>query len=222
MFDWPVPQRISIPVVSNHIEYTDGVDWTAVGKIYEHLACFYLSSVGFKADLKDRAGYDILCETPDGCFFKVEVKSSRKKCRTAGSSRCRRIGGSYTFGGMKTKNPADMFIFFDRATNYAVVRLREEMGSIANNYEIGNPEFSEYYTNYHFNRIRTFTAPNPLTHIFPDHEEKLKLNRDWVRDNVNIIHEMKSFGIWQSRISKLFDIGDVNWIRRICREDRNT
>ena len=53
-------------------------------------------------------------------------------------------------------------------------------------------------------------------------EEKLKLNRDWVRDNVNIIHEMKSFGIWQSRISKLFDIGDVDWIRRICREDRNT
>ena len=50
------------------------VNWKPVGRIYEHLACYYLSSVGITAEIKDGAGYDLLCETPNGVFFKVEVK----------------------------------------------------------------------------------------------------------------------------------------------------
>ena len=221
MIDWSVAKMAAIPIASVHTE--DGItDWSSVGRIYEHLACFYLSSVGFKAEIKDAAGYDILCECPDGRFFKVEVKSTTGKVLNACSSRGQRSTPVYRFSGMRNKAGSDVFMFFDRKTNYMALRLSEEMGDLKDKFELSHTEFSEYFTNHHLQRLISFSPPEDASYIFPTNGELLKLNRGFVRSNIDLVHEMKSIGVWQSTLSKFFGIGDKEWIRRICREDRST
>ena len=221
MLDWSVARMAGIPNTSDHTE-DDLTDWSSVGRIYEHLACFYLSSVGFKAEIKDAAGYDILCECPNGRFFKVEVKSTTGKFLNACNSRRQGSTPIYRFSGMRNKAGSDVFMFFDRKTNYMAMRLSEEMGDLKDKFELQHNEFSEYYTNHHLQRLTSFSPSKDASYIFPTNGERLKLNRGFVRSNIDLIHEMKSIGVWQSTLSKFFGIGDKEWIQRICREDRSS
>ena len=105
--------QVSIPILSEHSE--DGQpDWRAIGRIYEHLACYYLSSVGIAAEIKDGAGYDLLCETPNGVFFKVEVKSV--SLGENGRLRCH-VGN---------KQISDALFLIDRDTNFLIVKYKPE------------------------------------------------------------------------------------------------
>ena len=123
MIDWAVNRKVTIPPVSVHDE--DAVtDWASIGRIYEHLACYYLSTVGFKAEIKDAAGYDILCECPDGKFFRVEVKSSTPRNYTG------RVKQEINFSGLRNKARADVFMFFDRNTNHMVIKFCGARGRI--------------------------------------------------------------------------------------------
>ena len=90
------------------------VNWTPVGRIYEHLACYYLSSVGITAEIKDGAGYDLLCETPNGVFFKVEVKSVSHG--ENGKLRCH----------VKNKQVSDVLFVINRNTNFLAIKYRSE------------------------------------------------------------------------------------------------
>ena len=107
---------VSIPILSEHSEsYATGVpDWRSIGRIYEHLACYYLSSVGIAAEIKDGAGYDLLCETPTGAFFKVEVKSV--SLGHNGRLRCH-VGN---------KQISDALFLIDRDTNFLIVKYRPQ------------------------------------------------------------------------------------------------
>ena len=105
--------QVSIPILSEHSE--DGQpNWMAIGRIYEHLACYYLSSVGIAAEIKDGAGYDLLCETPTGAFFKVEVKSV--SLGHNGRLRCH-VGN---------KQISDALFLIDRDTNFLIVKYRPQ------------------------------------------------------------------------------------------------
>ena len=210
IIDWSIARRTVIPPVSTHSE-DDVKDWSAVGRIYEHLACYYLSSVGFKAEIKDAAGYDILAECPDGTFFKVEVKSSTPRPTVP----------IMTFGGMKNKAIADVFMFFDRTTNYMHLMFAEEVDCSSEQKCVTTNVFSDYHTQLGLSKLSSFVPSDDLAFVAPAPEVELKLNRDWVLDNVDLVHQMRGEGIWASTISKVFCLGDPNWIRRICREDRN-
>ena len=220
MIDWAIRRRVVVPNPSSHSE-DDVKDWSAIGRIYEHLACYYLSAAGFKAEIKDAAGYDILAECPDGKFFKVEVKSSTpREHRTA---TCNRTHGSMNFAGMRNKAIADVFMFFDRTTNHMHLMFAGEIDcSLLSNAKcLPSHVFSDYHTQLSLSKLSSFVPSNDLDFVHPSPEQELKLNRDWVLDNMDIVHQMKSEGIWASIISKVFGLGDPNWIRRICREDRN-
>ena len=119
---------VSIPILSEHSE--DGQpNWKAIGRIYEHLACYYLSSVGIAAEIKDGAGYDLLCETPTGAFFKVEVKSSTSQQRHQWSPRLKcyydRKYQSYCIP-VKNKGISDVLIIICRETNFLVIKYKAE------------------------------------------------------------------------------------------------
>ena len=119
---------VSIPILSEHSE--DGqTDWRAIGRIYEHLACYYLSSVGIAAEIKDGAGYDLLCETPTGAFFKVEVKSSTCRINRHWSRQRKcyydREYQSYRIG-VKNKGISDVLIIICRETNFLVIKYKAE------------------------------------------------------------------------------------------------
>ena len=218
MIDWAIRRRVVVPEPSSHSE-DDVKDWSAIGRIYEHLACYYLSAAGFKAEIKDAAGYDILCECPDGKFFKVEVKSSTpREHRTA---TCNRTQGSMSFTGMRNKAIADVFMFFDRTTNHMHLMFAEEVNCSVNHKCLTMHVFSDYHTQLGLSKLSSFVPSDDLAFISPSPKEELKLNRDWVLDNVDLVHQMKSEGIWASTISKVFCLGNPNWIRRICREDQN-
>lgn len=218
MIDWAIRRRVVVPEPSSHSE-DDVKDWAAIGRIYEHLACYYLSAAGFKAEIKDAAGYDILCECPDGKFFKVEVKSSTPRNRSENNKR--RIKQEISFGGMKNKAIADVFMFFDRTTNHMHLMFAEEVDCSLNKKILTAHVFSDYHTQLGLSKLSSFVPSDDLAFISPSPKEELKLNRDWVLDNVDLVHQMKSEGIWASTISKVFCLGNPNWIRRICREDRN-
>ena len=219
MINWSINKQTAVPICSNHSE--DGVvDWKGVGRIYEHLACYYLSSAGFKAEIKDAAGYDLLCECPSGKFFKVEVKSSSGKLLAACSSRNKRTSRAFCFNGIQTKSAADLFMFFDRKTNHMVVKTRDEMGDLKDSIEISPFDFSEYQTNHHLLRIKSFIGSDDNAYIFPTKETELRLNRGWVRDNMEIVEDLKDRGVLTSAMSKMFGSGDCNWIRRMLREHR--
>lgn len=120
--------QVSIPILSEHSE--DGQpNWKAIGRIYEHLACYYLSSVGIAAEIKDGAGYDLLCETPTGAFFKVEVKSSISHQRHQWSPRLKcyydRKYQSYCIP-VKNKGISDVLIIICRETNFLVIKYKAE------------------------------------------------------------------------------------------------
>jgi len=55
-------------------------------------------------------------------------------------------------------------------------------------------------------------------------EEETQLNRNWVLDNMDLVNEMRSAGVWTSSINKMFGLssytGQNTWLHRICREDR--
>ena len=218
MIDWAIRRRVVVPEPSSHSE-DDVKDWAAIGRIYEHLACYYLSAAGFKAEIKDAAGYDILAECPDGKFFKVEVKSSTPRERRTDT--CNRTQGSMNFAGMRNKAIADVFMFFDRTTNHMHLMFAEEVDCSGEQKCLTMHVFSDYHTQLGLSKLSSFVPGEGLAFVYPSPEEELKLNRDWVLDNVDLVHQMKSEGIWASTISKVFCLGNPNWIRRICREDRN-
>lgn len=220
MIDWSIEQRVIIPPVSQHDE-NDVDDWSAIGRVYEHLACFYLSSIGFKVEIKDAAGYDLLCECPAGKFFKAEIKSSSGSVRNQCKGRRARQSREFKFGGMSNKAAADIFLFFDRNTNFVVIKTRSEINLSSSNHTIQESEFSEYLTYYHLNRIASLEGNIDNTYYAPTPDEELRLNRNWVRDNMDLIDEMKDKGVWQSTISKIFGIGAKDWITRVHREHRN-
>ena len=223
MIDWSTERQLAIPPVSGHVEENvPASGWSSIGRIYEHLACYYLSSIGFKAEIKDAAGYDILCECPDGKFFKVEVKSSIGRINSACKSRTARSTKVYRFSGIGNKAASDMFMFFDRATNFVVIKTRSEMGRLGTNCEISGYDFSEYSTNRHLSRIKDFGGYEDNTYLFPTTEETLKLNRSWVKDNMDLVAEMKAKGLWGSTLSKILGIGDKHWMQRIQRQHRNS
>lgn len=221
MIDWAIKRQVMIPPPSTHDE--EGVeDWSAIGRVYEHLACYYLSSIGFKAEIKDAAGYDLLCECPAGKFFKVEVKSSSGKVHKACSSRLARKSRELRFNNMSNKAAADLFMFFDRTTNFVVVKTKAEISFPSNRVSIQESEFSEYSTNLYLNRLASFEGCLDNGYLFPDPEEELRLNRKWVRDNMDLVEEMKQKGVWQSTISAIFGTGPASWIGRISREHRDS
>jgi hypothetical protein len=214
MIDWAVNRKVTIPPVSVHDE--DAVtDWASIGRIYEHLACYYLSTVGFKAEIKDAAGYDILCECPDGKFFRVEVKSSTPRNYTG------RVKQEINFSGLRNKARADVFMFFDRNTNHMVIKFADELDISGDYKSFTMLSFSDYHTQTSLAKLTSYVPGNELSYVSPSPDEALKLNRDWVLDNIDLVHQMKNKGIWQSTISKLFGIGDACWIKRISREDKN-
>ena len=218
MIDWAIRRRVVVPEPSSHSE-DDVKDWAAIGRIYEHLACYYLSAAGFKAEIKDAAGYDILCECPDGKFFKVEVKSSTPRERRTDT--CNRTQGSMNFAGMRNKAIADVFMFFDRTTNHMHLKFAEEVDCSVNHKCLTTNVFSDYHTQLGLSKLSSFVPGDDLAFISPSPEEELKLNRDWVLDNVDLVHQMKSEGIGYNIISEVFNLGSFEWIKRICREDRN-
>ena len=223
MIDWSTERQVAIPPISEHDEENvPASGWADIGRIYEHLACYYLSSVGFKAEIKDAAGYDILCECPDGKFFKVEVKSSNGKILAACNGRRARTTKIYRFSGISKKAAADLFMFFDRSTNFVVIKTCSEMGILNNYYELSESDFSEYNTNRHLSRIKAFSGSADNEYLFPTNEETLKLNRSWVKDNMDLVAEMKAKGVWTSTLSKILGIGDTHWIKRIQRQHRNS
>lgn len=223
MIDWSTERQVAIPPVSEHDEENiPASDWSSIGRIYEHLACYYLSSVGFKAEIKDAAGYDILCECPDGKFFKVEVKSSIGRINAACKGRSARTTKVHRFNGISKKAAADLFMFFERSSNFVVIKTRSEMGSLNTNCEISGYDFSEYNTNRHLSRIKAFSGSADNEYLFPTTEETLKLNRSWVKDNMDLVAEMKAKGVWTSTLSRILGIGDTHWIKRIQRQHRNS
>ena len=223
MIDWSTERQVAIPPISEHDEENiPASGWADIGRIYEHLACYYLSSVGFKAEIKDAAGYDILCECPDGKFFKVEVKSSIGRINAACKGSRARTTKVYRFNGLGNKAAADLFMFFDRSTNFVVIKTRSEMGTLNNSCEISGYDFSEYNTNRHLSRIKAFSGSADNEYLFPTTEETLKLNRSWVKDNMDLVAEMKAKGVWTSTLSKILGIGDTHWIKRIQRQHRNS
>jgi len=221
MIDWAIRRRVVVPEPSSHSE-DDVKDWSAIGRIYEHLACYYLSAAGFKAEIKDAAGYDILAECPNGKFFKVEVKSSTPR---------KRIDKTYPrgrqdikFGGMKNKACADVFMFFDRTTNHMYLMFAEEVDCslLSSNAKcLTMHVFSDYHTQLSLSKLSSFVPSNDLDFVHPSPEQELKLNRNWVLDNMDVVHQMKSKGIWQSTISKIFGLGNEKWVSRVSLEDRN-
>ena len=235
MIDWAIRRRVVIPEPSSHSE--DGVqDWADIGRIYEHLACYYLSSVGFKAEIKDAAGYDILAECPDGKFFKVEVKSSTPRVY------CDRAQGSMNFGGMRKKAIADVFMFFDRTTNYMHLMFAEEVDCSVERKCLTMHVFSDHNTQLGLSRLSSFVPSDDLAFVYPSPEEELKLNREWVLDNMDIVQEIndkidlhtkyvstdpkfpkakRGKGVEYNIIAEVFNIGSFQWIRRICRQDRS-
>ena len=214
MIDWSVFRQVEIPTVATHDE-NEVTDWSAVGRIYEHLACYYLSTVGFKAEIKDAAGYDILCECPDGKFFRVEVKSSTSRLNTG------RLKQQINFSGLRNKARADVFMFFDRNTNHMVIKFADELDISGGAKSFTMLSFSDYHTQASLAKLTSYAPGNELSYVSPSPDEALKLNRDWILDNIDLVHQMKSKGIWQSTISKLFGIGDRSWIKRISRENIN-
>jgi len=116
------PIDVQLPLISSYaaaIEKLQAaneirVDWKPVGRIYEHLACYYLSSVGIAAEIKDGSGYDLLCETPNGVFFKVEVKSVSHG--ENGKLRCH----------VKNKQVSDVLFIINRDTNFLVIKYKSE------------------------------------------------------------------------------------------------
>lgn len=219
MLDWSIKKQTVVPLLSGHDEQ-GVVDWSHIGRVYEHLACYYLSSAGFKAEIRDAAGYDILCECPDGKFFKVEVKSTSGTVLSACKSRCKRTSKTFKYTGLKNKAVSDLFMFFDRTTNYMVMKTRQEMGECKAKIEISGKEFSEYNTNYHLSRIKSFSGSIDNSYIFPTEEDSVRLNRNWVRNNMDLVDEMKGKGIWQSTIAKILGVGDKWWVIRVHREHR--
>ena len=221
MINWSTERQVAIPPVSGHDEENiPASGWSDIGRIYEHLACYYLSSVGFKAEIKDAAGYDILCECPDGKFFKVEVKSSIGRINAACKSRKGRTTKVHRFHNIHKKAAADLFMFFERSTNFVVIKTRSEMGTLKTSIEISGYDFSEYNTNRHLSRIKAFSGSAYNTYLFPTTEETLKLNRSWIKDNMDLVAEMKAKGVWTSTLSKILGIGDKHWIQRIQRQHR--
>ena len=216
MLDWSIRRQVDIPHISGHDE-DEVTSWSAVGRIYEHLACYYLSSVGFKSEIKDAAGYDILCECPNGNFFKVEVKSSTPRCRN---------NENYSiikFQGLRNKASADVFMFFDRTTNHMLLKFADEIdcsGRGERHFSCNN-HFSEYNTQKSLARLGSFIPKDKYSYTPPLEEESVKLNRAWASDNMDTIHKLKDQGIWQSTISKIFGLGDEKWVARVSREDRN-
>jgi len=116
------PIEVQLPLISSHAAAIEKLqaateiraDWKPVGRIYEHLACYYLSSVGIAAEIKDGSGYDLLCETPNGVFFKVEVKSVSHG--ENGKLRCH----------VKNKQVSDVLFIINRDTNFLVIKYRSE------------------------------------------------------------------------------------------------
>tara|TARA_R110002033_G_C3792049_1_gene230408 strand:+ start:42 stop:716 length:675 start_codon:yes stop_codon:yes gene_type:complete len=210
MIDWSIRRRVVIPEPSSHSE-DDVKNWSAIGRIYEHLACYYLSSVGFKAEIKDAAGYDILAECPDGNFFKVEVKSSTPRSDKS----------IINYGGMSNKACADVFMFFDRTTNHMLLKFAEEINCSLESRGFSPSAFSDYNTQKSLSRLGGFVPEDKLSYVSPLPQEAVKLNRAWVLANMDMIHKLRNNGIWSPAITKLFGLGDRHWIKRICREDRN-
>ena len=221
MLDWSIRKQVVVPLSSVHDEQ-GVVDWSHIGRVYEHLACYYLSSAGFKAEIRDAAGYDILCECPDGKFFKVEVKSTCGKVFSACKSRNKRTSKTFRYSNLRNKAASDLFMFFDRETNYMVLKTRDEMGEHGDGVEISGKEFSEYYTNYHLGRIKSFSGSTDSSYIFPTEDDSVRLNRNWVRNNMDLIDEMREKGIWQSTISKILGLGNQAWVSRVHNEHKNS
>ena len=217
IIDWSIPRLVEIPPASIHNE-GDVKDWSAIGRIYEHLACYYLSSIGFKAELRDAAGYDILAECPDGKFFKVEVKSSTPRNNKG------RTKQDISFSGMRNKAVSDLFMFFDRNTNHMVIKFAEEIDFSRNNIYFTTLCFSAYHTQASLAKLTSYIPDNKLSYVAPSAEEETQLNRNWVLDNMDVVHEMRSAGVWTSSINKMFGLssytGKNSWLHRICREDR--
>ena len=217
IIDWSIPRLVEIPPASIHNE-GDVKDWSAIGRIYEHLACYYLSSIGFKAELRDAAGYDILAECPDGKFFKVEVKSSTPRNHKG------RTKQDISFSGMRNKAVSDLFMFFDRNTNHMVIKFAEEIDFSRNNIYFTTLCFSAYHTQASLAKLTSYIPDNKLSYVAPSAEEETQLNRNWVLDNMDVVHEMRSAGVWTSSINKMFGLssytGKNSWLHRICREDR--
>jgi len=217
IIDWSIPRFVEIPPASIHNE-GDVKDWSAIGRIYEHLACYYLSSIGFKAEVRDAAGYDILAECPDGKFFKVEVKSSTPRNNKS------RTKQDISFSGMRNKAVSDLFMFFDRNTNHMVIKFAEEIDFSRNNIYFTTLCFSDYHTQASLAKLTSYIPDNKLSYVAPSAEEETQLNRNWVLDNMDVVHEMRSAGVWTSSINKMFGLssytGKNSWLHRICREDR--
>ena len=116
------PIDVQLPLISSYAAVIEKlqaaneirVDWKPIGRIYEHLACYYLSSVGIAAEIKDGSGYDLLCETPNGVFFKVEVKSVSHG--ENGKLRCH----------VKNKQVSDVLFIINRDTNFLVIKYKSE------------------------------------------------------------------------------------------------
>lgn len=225
MFDWSVPQRVVIPPASSHSE-ENVHEWRSIGKIYEHLACFYLASIGFEAEIKGELGYDILCTCPDGRFFKVEVKSGKRTHDARVAKRIRHFGnpdgakpGRVAFGGMVNKDAADLIMFIERDTNFMVLRLADELPELKRQYVIPSIEFSKFYTNYHLNRVAVQAVPADTEYVFPDAKEQIKLNRSWARDNVDLIQDMYSKGIPKNKLGRIFGLDDKSgkWVNRLIK-----
>ena len=217
IIDWSIPRLVEIPPASIHNE-GDVKDWSAIGRIYEHLACYYLSSIGFKAEVRDAAGYDILAECPDGKFFKVEVKSSTPRNNKS------RTKQDISFSGMRNKAVSDLFMFFDRNTNHMVIKFAEEIDFSRNTIYFTTLCFSDYHTQASLAKLTSYIPDNKLSYVAPSAEEETQLNRNWVLDNMDVVHEMRSAGVWTSSINKMFGLssytGTNSWLHRICREDR--
>jgi hypothetical protein len=217
IIDWSIPRLVEIPPASIHNE-DDVKDWSAIGRIYEHLACYYLSSIGFKAEVRDAAGYDILAECPDGKFFKVEVKSSTPRNNKS------RTKQDISFSGMRNKAVSDLFMFFDRNTNHMVIKFAEEIDFSRHTIYFTTLCFSDYHTQASLAKLTSYIPDNKLSYVAPSAEEETQLNRNWVLDNMDVVHEMRSAGVWTSSINKMFGLssytGKNSWLHRICREDR--
>ena len=218
IIDWSIPRLVKIPPASTHDE-GDVNDWSAIGRIYEHLACYYLSSIGFKAEVKDAAGYDILAECPAGNFFKVEIKSSTHRNQKG------RAKQTISFSGMRNKAVSDVFMFFDRNTNHMSIKFPEEIDFSRDRITFTTLGFSDYHTQASLAKLTSYTPDNKLSYVTPSVEEETQLNRNWVLDNMDLVNEMRSAGVWTSSINKMFGLssytGANSWLHRICREDRN-
>jgi len=203
MNSYSTPRLASIPPVMPNEFTGDRSKTHQLGYIYESLACYYLACIGIKAEVKDGDGYDLLCESPDGSFFKAEVKASSGWIQDNWKP-------VYNYAGLKNKETSSVFIFMNATTNHCVIKFKNEMGNafISGSFNVTSKDFSDYQTQLALKKLADVAGVvNPDAPIMEaDEEEKAQLTRDWLFQNADKIQTMQDAGLSGNDIAEMFSV----------------